>query len=78
MVIGQHVAISGNDKARAKRLGFTLAATARRTWHLRNITLEELAKHRRQAFQIRHIELATASHRAIRHLLPGADIDYRR
>src|SRR3990167_2193642 len=78
MVIGQHVAISGNDKARPQRLASTLATATRRTRHLRDIALKELAEHRRHAFEIRHIELTAAGDCAIRHLLPGTDIDNRR
>ncbi|MNV62250.1 hypothetical protein D3C71_1547870 [compost metagenome] len=75
VVVGQHVAIAGDDEARAQRLGLTLAITARRTGLLRHVALEELAEHRRQAFQVGHLP---GSDTAIRQLLLGTDVDHGR
>ncbi|MNO74942.1 hypothetical protein D3C76_659620 [compost metagenome] len=53
MVIGQDVAITGNDEARAQGLRLALAAaTGSATLVARDAALEEVAEHRRQAFQI--------------------------
>ncbi|MNJ61891.1 hypothetical protein D3C77_577040 [compost metagenome] len=75
MVVGQDVTVAGNDEARTQRLRLTLAIATRRTWGLRHVALEELAEHRRQAFEVRHLAGCVL---AIRQLLLGTDIDHRR
>jgi len=75
VVVGEHVAITGNDEARAQRLRLALAVTAWRARLLRHVAFEELAEHRRQAFQVRHLPCSDA---AIRQLLLGTDVDHRR
>ncbi|MNS63009.1 hypothetical protein D3C72_960920 [compost metagenome] len=73
VVIGQDVAIRGDNEARTQRLRFTLTTTtARRTLLRRHATFEELAQHRRQAFQIRHLLV----HFAIRQFLRGTDVHH--
>ncbi|MNC50473.1 hypothetical protein D3C75_997150 [compost metagenome] len=72
MVIGEHVAITGDNETRAQRLRLALAVAARRTRLLGHVALEELAEHRRQAFQVRHL---TGSDTAVRQLLLGTDVD---
>ncbi|MOA33288.1 hypothetical protein D3C78_1545720 [compost metagenome] len=42
---------------------------------MRHVALEELAKHRRQAFEVRHL---TGRVLAIRQFLLGTDVDHRR
>ncbi|MNG06953.1 hypothetical protein D3C84_902310 [compost metagenome] len=75
MVVGQHITVAGNDEARTQRLRFTLAVTTRRARLLRHVALEELAEHRWQAFEIRHL---TGRIAAIRQLLLGTDVHHRR
>lgn len=73
VVVGQHVAIAGNDEARTQRLGLALAVATRRARLLRHVALEELAEHRRQAFQVGHLP---GGHAAVRQLLLGTDVDH--
>ena len=75
MVVGQHIAIIGDDEPRAQRLRLALPA-AWATRHLRDIAFEELAKHWRQPFEIRHLPLDR--HFALRQLLSGTDIHHGR
>ncbi|MCY1408812.1 hypothetical protein D9M71_241420 [compost metagenome] len=75
MVIGEHVAITGDDETRAQRLRLALAVAARRARLLGHVALEELAEHRRQAFQVRHLACGDS---AVRQLLLGTDVDHRR
>ncbi|MNH24443.1 hypothetical protein D3C79_843730 [compost metagenome] len=75
VVVGQHVAIAGNDEARTQRLGLALAVATRRARLLRHVALEELAEHRRQAFQVRHLP---GGDTAVRQFLLGTDVDHGR
>ncbi len=73
VVVGQHVAIAGNDEARTQRLGLALAVATRRARLLRHVALEELAEHRRQAFQVGHLP---GGHAVVRQFLLGTDVDH--
>ncbi len=78
VVVGQHVAIRGDDEARAEGLGLTLAITlactrAWRTRTRRHAALEKLTEHRRQAFQIRHLLIGDGT---VRQLLARTDIHH--
>ncbi|MNJ41517.1 hypothetical protein D3C77_364430 [compost metagenome] len=75
MVVGQYIAIVGDDEARTQGLRFTLAVTAWRAWVLRHVALEELAEHRRQAFKVWHL---TRRVLAFRQLLLCRDVHYSR
>ncbi|MCY1511233.1 hypothetical protein D9M68_456410 [compost metagenome] len=75
VVVGQDVAILGDDEAGTEGLRLALTATLGIARHRRHVALEELAQHGRQPFQVRH-RLGAA--RTLRQLLPGADIDHRR
>ncbi|RMS10049.1 hypothetical protein ALP75_202553 [Pseudomonas syringae pv. actinidiae] len=78
MIVGQHIAIGRNDKARPQRLSLALAITLAGSWCARtwwHAALEKFAQHRRQAFQIRHLLVGDG---AIRQFLTCTDVHYRR
>ncbi|MNM83057.1 hypothetical protein D3C81_951030 [compost metagenome] len=75
MVVGQHITVAGDDEARTQRLRFTLTVTARRTRGLWHVAFEELAEHRRQAFEVWHLPRRIL---AVGQFLLGTDIDHRR
>jgi hypothetical protein len=54
---------------------FALAITTRRARLLRHVALEELAEHRRQAFEVGHLPGGDAP---VRQFLLGTDVDHRR
>ncbi|MDT4822309.1 hypothetical protein FQZ97_555060 [compost metagenome] len=74
VVVGQHVAIRGNDEARAQRLRLALATTTRTALPRRHAALEKLTEDRRQPFQVGHLRAGDT----LGHLLPGADVHHRR
>ena len=73
VVVGQNVAIGRDDEARAQGLSFTLATATTRCPLLRHATFKELAQHRRQAFQVRHLLVGDF---ALRQFLRGTDVDH--
>ena len=74
VVVGDDIAVSRDDEARTQRLRLALAIATRRARGLRHVALEELAEHRRQAFEVRHLPCGDA---AVRQLLLGTDVDHR-
>ncbi|MOA53959.1 hypothetical protein D3C78_1774950 [compost metagenome] len=64
MVVGQHIAIIGDDETGTQRLRFTLAATGSATLIAGNAALEEIAEHRWQAFEVGNRQLP-APHRLV-------------
>ena len=76
VIVGEDVAVVGDDEAGAQRLRLALLA-ARIARNLRDAALEEVAEHRRQPFEVGDRQLP-ARHGAIRQLLPRTDIHHRR
>ncbi|MNE21390.1 hypothetical protein D3C80_1145510 [compost metagenome] len=74
VVVGHHVAVSGNDEPRTQRLRLPLAIATWRTRGLwRHVALEEFANRRRQAFEVGHLP---RGHTALRQLLLGTDVHH--
>ncbi|MNO74979.1 hypothetical protein D3C76_660020 [compost metagenome] len=64
MVVGQHVAIVRDDETGTQRLSLTLTTAGTAALIAGNAALEEIAEHRRQAFEVGNRQLP-APHRLV-------------